>query len=212
MTVTSRAQPDTRTRRPTVIGLTGPIAAGKSTVAAMLQEQGAETIDADRVYHSLIQPQSPLWLAIVAHFGDTVLGSTMEIDRAALAKIVFADPMQLMELERLTHPAVVAEIRRRISLSSAPIVAVEAIKLVQSALAHEVDSVWLIAADDETRLRRLLRRDRLDPKAAGARIAASSNVVPEEFQPDITIDTSGGLDETRRAVREALHAMVESPS
>lgn len=199
-----------RGRTQVVIGLTGPIAAGKSTVAAMLESLGGEAIDADRVYHSLIRPHSPLWTAVVARFGEAVVGPDQRLDRGALARIVFADPAALRDLEQLTHPAVVAEIQRRIARSPAPLVVVEAVKLVPSGLNRDVDAVWLITADEETRLQRLMARGGLDRDEARARIAASANTVPTDVPPDVTIDTSGSLAETRRAVVDALDAMVES--
>ena len=123
-----------------MIGLTGPIASGKSTVADLLRQRGAEVIDADRVYRSLLAPGSTLWRRVVERFGSAIVGPDGEIDRAALADIVFADPEALADLDRITHPAVVAEIRSRIARASSPLVVLEAVKLVQSGLASDVDA------------------------------------------------------------------------
>ena len=166
-------------RSPFVIGLTGPIASGKSTVAEMLRQRGAEVIDADRVYRSLLAPGSALWRRVVERFGPAIVRPDGEIDRAALAEMVFADPEALADLDRITHPAVVEEIRTRIAKTDAPLVVLEAVKLVQAGLASEVDALWFITADPETRLRRLMSRSGLDEASARARIAAAPDTVPQ---------------------------------
>ena len=91
------AKRDTRDPAPYVIGLTGPIASGKSTVAEMLHKCGAEVIDADRVYRDLLVPGSSLWRRVVERFGSAIVGSDGEIDRAALARVVFADSEALAD-------------------------------------------------------------------------------------------------------------------
>ena len=193
---------------PFVIGLTGPIASGKSTVAAMLRERGAEVIDADRVYRSLLAPRSALWRRIVERFGPAIVRSDGEIDRAALAEIVFADPEALADLDRITHPAVVEEIRTRIAETRAPVVVLEAVKLVQSGLTSEVHALWFVTADPETRLRRLMSRSGMDEASAQARIAAAPDTVPEGVVVGATIDNSGDLESTADAVDEAWRAVT----
>ena len=194
-------------RSPFVIGLTGPIASGKSTVADILRQRGAEVIDADRVYRSLLVPGSELWLRVVERFGTEIVRSDGEIDRAKLAEKVFSDPQALANLDRVTHPAVVAEIRSRIARSHAPIIVVEAVKLVQSGLASDVDALWFVTADPETRLRRLMTRSGMDEPSARARIAAAPATVPESVLVDATIDKSGDLASTSAAVNEAWRAV-----
>jgi dephospho-CoA kinase len=192
---------------PFVIGLTGPIASGKSTVAELLRLRGAEVIDADRVYRSLLAPGSALWRRIVERFGSAIVRPDNEIDRAALAEMVFADPEALADLDRITHPAVVEEIRTRIAKTGVPLVVLEAVKLVQAGLASEVDALWFITADPETRLRRLMSRSGLDEASARARIAAAPDTVPEGVVVDATIDSSGDLESTASAVDEAWRAV-----
>ena len=192
---------------PFVIGLTGPVPSGKSTVAEMLRERGAEVIDADRVYRSLLVPGSALWRQIVEGFGPAIVRSDGEIDRAALAEIVFANPEALADLDRIAHPAVVEEIRTRIAKTRAPLVVLEAVKLVQAGLASEIDALWFITADSETRLRRLMSRSGLDKADARARIAAAPDTVPADVVVDATIDSSGDLDSTSSAIDEAWRAV-----
>ena len=194
-------------RSPFVIGLTGPIASGKSTVAELLRQRGADVIDADRVYRSLLQPGSDLWHRVVARFGTAIVGSDGEIDRAALGGVVFADPGALADLERITHPAVVNEVRNQIGQSAAPLIVVEAVKLAQSGLDSDVDTLWFIRADPETRLRRLMSRAGIDEASARSRIAAAPDTVPEGAVVGATIDNSDDLVSTLAAIDDAWRAV-----
>jgi dephospho-CoA kinase len=191
---------------PYVIGLTGPIASGKSTIAEMLHRRGAEVIDADHVYRYLLAPGSPLWQRVVERFGPAIVGSDGNIDRAALGAIVFADPQALADLDHITHPAVVAEIRARLARTSAPVIVLEAVKLVQSGLTSDVDELWFITADPETRLRRLMSRSGMREARARDRIAAAPSAVPEGVGVDAIVDNSGDLASTSATVDEAWQA------
>jgi dephospho-CoA kinase len=197
---------------PFIIGLTGPIASGKTTVAEMLRQRGAEVIDADRVYRSLLLPGSELWRRVVERFGPTIVRSDGEIDRAALAAVVFADPEALADLDRITHPVVVADVRTRIARTNAPVIVLEAVKLVQSGLDSDVDALWFITADPETRLRRLVARSGMDEASARARIAAAQDILPEGVDVAATIDTSGDLASTSSAVDDAWRSAAFGPA
>jgi dephospho-CoA kinase len=193
--------------RPVVIGLTGAIASGKSTVAGMLRQRGAEVIDADLVYHSLLAAGSLLNRRLVARFGPGILDSSGNIDRAALGRIVFADPAALADLDRITHPAVAAEIRRRVARATAPVVVIEAIKLVQSGLSEAMDAIWVVAAPPDIRLGRLIERGVLDREAAEQRLRIAFDPLSDDFTPDVVIDTSGALETTARQVDEAWRSL-----
>lgn len=198
--------------RPLVIGLTGPIAAGKSQVAAFLAELGAQVIDSDVVYRELITPPSPLLDQVAERFGPGILDASGALDRSALGKIVFSDPAELAALEAMTHPMVIDEVRRRISSSKAPVVVNEAIRLVESGMASEADVLWLVDADPEIRLQRLMARNSLDEETARKRLVVSRPSLPGGLSFDEVIDNSGSLVETRAAVRRAwerlpLHRM-----
>lgn len=192
-----------RRNRPLVIGLTGPIAAGKSQVGAFLAELGAEVIDADIIYRELIAPPSPLLDRIVERFGPGILDASMALDRAALGKIVFNDPAELAALEAMTHPAVIAEVHRRIAASRADVVVNEAIRLVESGMVNDVDVRWLVVADPQVRLQRLMARNSLDAETARARLRVSQPALPAGLSFDEVIDNSGSLEETRAAVERA---------
>lgn len=208
MTTPKRAEKVLGKHSPFVIGLTGPIASGKSTVAALLGRKGAAVIDADHVYRSLLVPRSDLWHRLVARFGPTIVRFDREIDRAALGEIVFRDRAALADLDEITHPAVVAEIRSRIAESTAPIVVIEAVKLVQSGLTSDVDALWFVSTDPEIRLIRMMSRPGMDEARARARIAAAPDSVPVGVLVDVMIDNSGDLAATTRSVDEAWRATV----
>jgi dephospho-CoA kinase len=192
-----------RRERPLVIGLTGPIAAGKSQVAAFLAELGAEVIDADAVYRELMMPPSPLLDRVVARFGPGILDASGALDRAALGKIVFNDPAELVALEAITHPAVIEEVHRRVAESTADVVVNEAIRLVESGMVNDVDVRWLVDAEPDVRLQRLMARNSLDEATARARLVVSQPSLPDGLSFDEVIDNSGSLDETRAAVKRA---------
>jgi dephospho-CoA kinase len=197
----------TGTREPTlVIGLTGPIGCGKSTVAAWLGELGAIVVDADLVAREVVEPGEPALVEVLEAFGPDVAAPDGSIDRVALGRIVFTDPEALSRLEAIVHPAVRPRILDHIAAATrdgAPAVVVEAIKLVEGGLAALCDEVWLVVCDATAQRDRLAARG-ADAADTEARIAAQADIV-ERLMPAATrvIDTSGGLDATRNAVGEA---------
>ena len=197
---------------PLRIGLTGPIASGKSTVAGMLRAMGAEIIDADEVYRSLVRPGTPLLASIAQRFGNEILDRNGELDRNKLAEIVFADAFALADLEHLTHPAVLAEIYRQMERSRSPVIVVEAIKLIQSGLAKDMDQLWFITADPEVRVERLRLRNGISAESAQSRVSLGNDPLPATMQLDVLIDTSGNIAATRRDVEKAWHTRVSSGS
>lgn len=197
--------------RPIVIGVTGGIATGKSTVLAILAEYGAITIDADAVYHSLIGPGGPLVAAIVGRFGDHVRSNDGAIDRRALAGIVFADPLALADLDRITHPAVVAAIETRIAAAEAPQVAVDAVKLIESGMHECCDAVWLVTCDPGIQKARLMGRSGLSAEEAELRLAAQPDEAFRRRHADVVLDNSGDLASLRRQVAVALDQVKPLP-
>lgn len=188
---------------PFVIGVTGNIACGKSLVLATLAGLGAETIDADAVYHRLITPGAPLWDALRDRFGETIIAPDGAIDRRALGWIVFADPDALAALDALTHPAVVAAVRAEIAASSSPVVAVDAVKLIESGLDRACDTVWIVACDPARSIERLVRRNALSREDAAARVAAQPDLGPKLARAAIVIDNNGTREHTQAQVVRA---------
>lgn len=186
-----------------MIGVTGNIACGKSAVVEMLAEMGATAIDADRVYHELIQPGQILWSALCDHFGPSIVSLDGTINRRALSQIVFSDPVQLAALDALTHPAVVQAIQRAIATSDTRIVAVDAVKLVESGMATLCDAVWLVECSPAIQLQRLMTRNGFTEKEARRRISAQPDLVAKRLIANEIIENSGSLEETRRQVDAA---------
>jgi dephospho-CoA kinase len=190
-------------RRPVRIGLTGPIGCGKSTVAGWLAELGARVIDADVVARDVTPPGSPELAAVVAAFGPGILRDDGSLDRAALGRIVFADPAALARLEAIIHPAVRPRILAAIAdaeRDGPPAIVIEAIKLVEGGLAALCDEVWLVICDPAEQLDRLAGRGE-SAADAKARIAAQAGIF-ERLRESTTrvIDTSGSAATARSDV------------
>lgn len=196
------------TARPFLIGLTGPIGCGKSTVAGMLAELGATVIDADAVAAAATGPGEAALSPIRARFGEGIFAPDGSLDRADLARLVFADPAALRDLEAIVHP----EVRRRVeaALESATgagalVVVVEAIKLVEGGLAARCDEVWLITCGESDQRSRLAERG-MPVEEAARRMTSQGADLAERLAPHATrrIDTSGTAADTRESVEEAL--------
>jgi dephospho-CoA kinase len=190
------------------IGITGPIACGKSTVAGWLDERDdVVVVDADRLAREVLAVGTPEVEAVYRRFGETLRRADGALDRAALGRIVFADPATLRDLEAIVHPAVRPRILAAIADADgadAAAVVVEAIKLVEGGLAELCDEVWLVTCDmTEQRARLLARGEGLAD--ATARITAQGDLA-ERLRPHATrvIDTSGSIDATRATALEAL--------
>jgi dephospho-CoA kinase len=189
--------------RPFIIGVTGNIACGKSTVMDELRRLGAETIDADAVYHQLIEPGTPLWSVLVDHFGQAITGSGGRIDRKMLGAMVFGDPRKLRKLEQLTHPAIRAAIRDLIDNHLTGVVAIDAVKLIEGGMHHDCDSVWLVRCRRDQQRLRLMARNGFTPEDAELRIGAQPSIEPKLEIADVHIDNSGGIESTLAQVRRA---------
>ena len=200
-----------RAARTIRIGITGPIGCGKSQVAAWLGERGALVVDADRVARDVTAPGSRIHAAILRRFGAAVRGPAGTLDRAALGRLVFADPAALRDLEALVHPAVRPRILDAIAAAEAyghPAVVIEAIKLVEGGLAGLCDEVWLVTCDPGAQLARLSARGTPQDDAR-QRIEAQAGLV-DRLRPSATrvIDTSGSEPATRSGVDAALDAAL----
>jgi len=174
----------------------------------MLREAGAETIDADAVYAALAVPGSPLLRAISERFGPSVVAPDGSLNRRGLAAIVFADPAALADLDRIVRGPVVAEILRRASDASSPVVVIDAVKLIESGLADRCDEVWVVACRPDTQLSRLMARNRLDRDGALRRIESQAPVAEKLARADRAIDNDGELAATQVQVDQALAAAL----
>lgn len=187
--------------RSLTIGVTGNIACGKSLVLQELAALGLQTIDADVVYHGLIGQGRPLVGNIAARFGPGVVAADGGIDRKALATIVFANPADLADLGAITQPAIRAEINRIIDESPVPIVALDAIRLIEGGLYLRCDEVWVVICSEQQQIDRLMERNHLTREAALQRIRAQSPASEKERYADRIVDNRGTPAETRLQVR-----------
>jgi dephospho-CoA kinase len=186
-----------------VVGLTGPIGAGKSTVAAMLRELGARVLDADAIARDEQSRGTTGYSAIVQQFGTEVLGEDKEVDRRKLADIVFADPRRLEQLEKILHPRVIARIlEARKMLPGDQILVVEAIKLVETSLRSVCDRIWVVVAPRDQLLSRLATRG-MSEAGVAARLAAQASEAEFRRAADIVIENNGDRDALRAAVAAA---------
>jgi len=188
-----------------VIGLTGNIGCGKSTVAGMLRELGAATIDADRVARELRQNDAEVRAELELRFGT--------YDAGELAAIVFADAAALRDLEAILHPRVRGVIRARLAEldeGGERLTVVEAIKLIESPLADACDEIWVVRCDEADAIDRLRTGRGMDEAAARRRLANQSSQAAKVAVADVVIDGSAPMEETRRQVERAL-ASGEAP-
>ena len=193
--------------QPLLIGLTGPIGCGKSTVAGWLAERGAIVVDADRLARTVTAPGSPALAEIAARFGPEVIRPDGSLDRGALGRIVFADPGALTALESIVHPAVrprILEALRDAAAQGPPAVVLEAIKLVEAGYPALLDEVWLVSCALAEQQERLIGRG-MSASDAHQRIAAQAGLF-ERVAPAATrrIDTSGSVTAARDRVDDAL--------
>lgn len=196
------------TERRLLLGITGNIASGKSTVVQMLKAYGARHIDADLVYRELVGPRQPLLGRLVERFGPGIVAPDGALDRKALGTIVFSDPKALADLDALTHPAVIAEIDRRAEAIDEGVILIDAVKLIESGHADHCDVVWLVTAPVETKVTRLMNRNTLSRAEAMRRVAAQPPLEPKIVRADRVIDNSGSLDQLQAQVDAAWQDLV----
>ncbi|MBX3071891.1 MAG: dephospho-CoA kinase [Thermomicrobiales bacterium] len=199
-----RAEPDEHV----LIGVTGNIACGKSLVTSELERLGATVIDADTVYHELIEPGEQLWSRLLQHFGKGIATPGGRIDRKALGAIVFADPAKLRELESMTHPVIRAEVLQRVHDAPTKVVAVSAVKLIEGGWDEICDSIWIVTCPEEEQRRRLMEKRGMSAADVEARLAAQPPVEPKLAIADVVIDNSGTVEATRAAVEHALNELL----
>ncbi len=186
-----------------IIGLTGNIATGKSTVLDYLRRKGAYSIDADKLTHRTMQPGGLAYDAIVQTFGRDILAEDGTIQRAALGRIVFADPAALRRLEEIVHPAVFTLAQAELAQTDAPVVVVEAIKLLEAKrLLTLCREVWVVTADPEVQLRRLSEERGMSEAEARQRMAAQSSQADKVKQATRVIVNNGST--------EALYAQLDA--
>lgn len=198
-----------------VIGLTGGIATGKSTVSAVLRRLGAEIIDADAIAREIVRPGTECLENLVREFGREILNSNGTLNRRKLAEIAFSDPDKLRRLNEITHPAIVGEIKRRLVASrtmgrtASRAVVIEAPLLFEVGLDEIVDEIWVVALGEEEQIRRLMKRDGLKRHEAENRLRSQMPLAEKVKRADFVIDNSGPVELVEEAVRRLWRDSVE---
>lgn len=194
-------------------GLTGGIATGKSTVSRIFQQAGALIIDADAIAHGATRKGMPAWRKIVSHFGQGILRSNGEINRALLGSIVFNDDEKKRELNRIVHP----QVRREVDLELASldrddngkVIILDIPLLIEVGWHRDLEEVILVYAPEEIQLNRLMARDHLSSEEARKRIRAQMPIEEKKQYATIIIDNQGDLSATREKTMGVYTFLVE---
>ena len=190
-------------RKSLVIGLTGNIATGKSTILKYLVGKCAFIIDADKLGHRVIEPGGPAYDAVVRTFGKEILREDGTIDRRKLGKIVFTNPLDLGRLEKIVHPKIFDLGKQEIADNESPVIVLEAIKLLEAGLMSTLcDEIWVVTSSLTTQLRRLLESRKMEENEARRMIDLQPPQAAKVNQADRVIKNDGSLTE--------LHAQLDA--
>lgn len=190
-----------------LIGLTGGIATGKSTVSRYLQERGAWIVDADRIAHEVVEPGEEGLQQVVAHFGSAVLLPDGCLNRQRLGHLVFSDAVKRKALEQILHPLIRARMWaevERARTANSPWIVLDVPLLIENGLYQEVDAVILVVVSQETQLARLMERDHVSEEEAKRRIAAQMPLDEKRHYAHFIIDNDGTIEATYKQIDEIL--------
>jgi len=194
-----------------VIGLTGGIGSGKSTVSRLLADLGAVVLDADKVGHQAYQPGTETWKELVAAFGEEIVSPDGTIDRKKLGAIVFGDPESLARLNRIVHPRMFDMMKAQIEehrRQGVGVVVLEAAILLEAGWTPLVDEVWVTVASEPTVVRRAIERTGLPEEQIRARIRSQLSNEEREKAASVVISNDGDLEELRAKVAELWEQLV----
>ncbi len=193
-----------------LVGLTGGIASGKSSLAAALRELGAPVIDADALAREAVRPGSAALSAIRAAFGEGVLAPGGDLDRKRMADLVFSDSGARARLEAIVHPAVreaAAQETARLAAEGHPLAFYDVPLLYERGLDREVDCVVVVHASPAAQRSRLSERDGITPEEAAARIASQLPIDEKARRADVLVTNDGDLPSLRAKARPLLDAL-----
>ncbi len=198
--------------RTKIIGLTGNIGTGKSTVAWMFEELGVATLNADTIAHEVITPKKFAWKKIYERYGRVVLLDDDIIDRKALAQIIFQDSVEREFLESVIHPHVREEIKHRIGImtkAKEPFLIIEVPLLFEAGWSDIFDAIIVVRCDEEMEIKRCAEKFEISDEEVRLRIAAQLPIEKKVDTADAVIDNDGDLDETRVQVTRLHKEMIK---
>ena len=197
-----------------IVGLTGGIVGGKSTVASMFRDLGAKIIDADILGHSVILPYKPAWKKIVKLFGEDILRKDLTIDREKLGKIVFADQALLKQLNEITHPEIIKLIKKQINLArdkthnEVKILVIAAAFIYEAKIDRLMDKIIVVYIDEDEQIKRLIKRNNLSKDEASQRVKSQISMKEKIKMADYVIDNNDTLDKTKKQVETTWQEIV----
>ena len=192
-----------------IIGITGGIASGKSTVTDFLRQQGYQVIDADQVVHELQEPGGRLYQALLSTFGSAILQEDGRLDRPKLGAMIFGNPELLAQSSQIQNQIIREELagRRDLLAGKEDIFFMDLPLLFELGYESWFDQVWLVDVTEETQLSRLMTRNALSQEEAEKRIAAQLSLQEKRNRADVLIDNNGLLELTQEQLREALQKL-----
>jgi len=197
-----------------ILGVTGGIASGKSTVARIFRALGAAVVSADELARDAVRPGTETLARLVAYFGDEILLPTGELNRSRLAERVFVDERARRELNRITHPAIAAlaeERLRELSGRTGRLIVYEAPLLFEAKAEKRVDRILVVTIDNTAQIERLMKRDGLDEEGAQARIDAQMPLEEKVARADYVIENSGDFRNLEEKVRSLFVQLRDMP-
>ena len=192
-----------------IIGITGGIASGKSTVTEFLRQQGYQVIDADQVVHELQEPGGRLYQALLSTFGPAILQEDRRLDRPKLGAMIFGDPELLAQSSQIQNQIIREELagRRDLLAETEDIFFMDLPLLFELQYEDWFDQIWLVDVTEKTQLSRLMTRNSLSQEEAEKRIAAQLSLLEKRKRADVLIDNNGSLEQTRQQLRDALQKL-----
>lgn len=191
-----------------IIGLTGSISTGKSTVTNYLKEKGYQVIDADEITHELMKKGNPNYNQIVKHFGNSILANDYEIDRKKLSKLVFSNEDELKTLNNLTHPNIFNRIKKNIEISDEKIIFLDIALLIEFIKEEKwnipLDEIWLVYVNRDIQLKRLIKRNNFSQEEANSRINAQMNIDEKIKYADFILYNDRDLEYLYEQIDERL--------
>jgi dephospho-CoA kinase len=191
-----------------IVGLTGGVASGKTTVSEVLREEGATLIDADQIARELVQPQTPAWQELVRVFGNEILDRDGSIHRQKLASLIFSNPRQRSLLNRILHPRIKEEISRRLKgiqqKDPEAIVVIDAPLLIETGGHQEMDKVIVVVSTETQQIERLRRRNQLSEEQARAMLSSQMSLEEKTTVADYVICNEGSPEETRQKAKNVF--------